>query len=61
MICDDLRKIVEDAYELEDYIIDRLEFSYKKLIGKKGKKNIFESTMTTNYFMIIILNYLKLV
>ena len=36
MICDDLRKIVGDAYELEDYIIDRLEFSYKKLIGKKG-------------------------
>ena len=61
MTCDDLKKIVGDAYELEDYIIDRLEFSYKKLIGKKGKKNIFESTMTTNCFMIIILNYLKLV
>ena len=29
MICDDLRKIVGDAYELEDYIIDRLEFSYR--------------------------------
>ena len=37
MICDDLKKIVGDAYELEDYIIDCLEFSYKKLIGKKGK------------------------
>ena len=37
MICDDLKKIVGDVYELEDYIIDRLECSYKKLIGKKGK------------------------
>ena len=36
MICDNLRRIVGDAYELEDYIIDRLEFSYKKLISKKG-------------------------
>ena len=41
MICNDLKKIVGDAYELEDYIIDRLEFSYKQLIGKKGNaKNI---------------------
>ena len=31
------REIVGDAYEIEDYIIDRLEFSYKKLITKKGK------------------------
>ena len=29
MICDDLKKIVGDAYEIEDYIIDRLEFSFK--------------------------------
>ena len=41
MICNDLKKIVGDVYELEDYIIDRLEFSYKWLIGKKGNaKNI---------------------
>ena len=37
MICNDLKKIVGDAYKLEDYIIDRLEFSYKKITGKKGK------------------------
>ena len=43
MICDDLKKMFGDAYELqeyyklEDYIISRLEFSYKKLNGKKGK------------------------
>ena len=37
MICDDMEKIIGDAYELEDYIIDRLEWSYKTLIGKKVK------------------------
>ena len=29
MICDDLKKIIGDSYEIEDYIIDRLEFSFK--------------------------------
>ena len=28
---------LEDAYELEDYIIVRLKYSYKILIWKKGK------------------------
>ena len=30
MICDDMKKIIWNVYELEDYIIDWLEFSYKK-------------------------------
>ena len=48
MICDDMKKIVGDAYELEDYIIERLEFLYKKLIGKRAKQNIFELTLMMN-------------
>ena len=48
MICDDMKKSVGDAYEIEDYIIERLEFSYKKLIGKMAKQNIFEYTIMIN-------------
>ena len=61
MICDDIKKIVGDVYELEDYIIERLKFPYKKIVGKRAKQNIFELTLKMNFLMIIILNYLKLV
>ena len=61
MICDDIKKIVGDVYEVEDYIIERLEFPYKQIVGKRAKQNIFELTLKMNFLMIIILNYLKLV
>ena len=45
MMCDDLKQIIGDAYKLEDYIIDRLEFSYKHISGKRETRNIFELAM----------------
>ena len=36
MTCDDLKEIIGDMYELENYIIDRIEFFYDCIVGKKG-------------------------
>ena len=38
MICDDFKKIIGNAYELENYTIDQFEFSYKKFIGKNSNE-----------------------
>ena len=37
---DDLKEIIGETYNLEDYIIDRLEFTYKQKLGNNGKTKI---------------------
>ena len=40
MQSDDLKELIGENYNLEDYIIDRLDFSYKQTVGNKGKSKI---------------------
>ena len=37
MQSDDLKEIIGKNYNLEDDIIDRLEFTYKQKVDNKGK------------------------
>ena len=37
---DDLKEIIGETYNLEDYIIDRLEFTYKQKLGNNDKTKI---------------------
>ena len=36
----DLKELIGENYDLEEHIIDKLEFSYKQKVGNKGKRKI---------------------
>ena len=38
MICGELKKVVEEAYDLDKFVGDRLEFLFKQQIGEKVKE-----------------------
>ena len=40
MISDDLKELIGENYDLEEHIVDRLEFTYKQKVGYKGKSKI---------------------
>ena len=51
----DLKGLIGENYDLEEHIIDRLEFSYKQEVGNKGKSKVcvindHEELISDNHF-----------
>ena len=57
MQSDDLKEIIGKTYNLEDHIIDRLEFTYKHKFGKNCKTKI---CVISNYEKLISENHYHL-
>ena len=57
MLSYDLKGLIGESYDLEEHIIDRLEFSYKQKVGNRGKSKIcviddHEELITDNHSYI---------
>ena len=57
MTCDDMKNIVADVYELDDNVIDWLEFSYTKLVGRN---NTVKHIRTNNHRELLNEKHLEL-
>ena len=57
MQSDDLKEIIGKTYNLEDHIIDRLEFTYKHKFGNNSKTKV---CVISNYEKLISENYYHL-